>query len=120
MGIKLSIYFYFYADLLYKDYNFDHKFSLSIPSSSGLGLTATGLKKDQFFSGDINTLYKSGNVIVDVKVDTYSNVSTKVTLNDVFRCKKVALSFNIPDHKSGKVSDLALPIYDSVDACFIS
>lgn len=37
-------------------------------------LTANGLKKDQIFVGDINTLYKSGNVTVDVKVDTYSNV----------------------------------------------
>nr|XP_004507845.1 mitochondrial outer membrane protein porin 6 isoform X1 [Cicer arietinum]XP_012573451.1 mitochondrial outer membrane protein porin 6 isoform X1 [Cicer arietinum] len=103
-------------DLLYKDYNFDHKFSLSIPSSSGLGLTATGLKKDQFFSGDINTLYKSGNVIVDVKVDTYSNVSTKVTLNDVFRCKKVALSFNIPDHKSGKLDVQYLHPHAAIDS----
>lgn len=91
------------TDLLYKDYNFVHKFSLSIPNSDGLGLVATGLKKDQIFVGDINSHYKSGNVTVDVKVDTYSNVTTKVTANDVFRCKKVALSFNIPDHKSGKL-----------------
>jgi len=33
----LSCQFYgLLADLLYKDYNFDHKFSLSIPSSTGL------------------------------------------------------------------------------------
>lgn len=38
------------------------------------GLTATGLKRDQIFFGDINTLYKSGSATVDVKVDTYSNV----------------------------------------------
>lgn len=38
------------------------------------GLTATGLKKDQHFFGDINTVYKSGNTTVDMKVDTYSNV----------------------------------------------
>ena len=31
-------------------------------------------KKDQIFVGDLNTLYKSGNITVDVKVDTYSNV----------------------------------------------
>ncbi|CAJ1941874.1 unnamed protein product [Sphenostylis stenocarpa] len=89
-------------DLLYKDYNFDHKFSLSIPNSTGLGLIATGLKKDQIFVGDISTLYKSGNTTVDVKVDTYSNVSTKVTVNDILHGTKAALSFNIPDHKSGK------------------
>lgn len=42
------------------------------------GLTATGFKRDQYFVGDINSLYKSGNVTVDVKVDTYSNVSSRV------------------------------------------
>ncbi|KAL5064172.1 hypothetical protein RYX36_025909 [Vicia faba] len=90
-------------DLLYKDYNFHHKFTLFVPISSGLGLTATGFKKDQYFVGDINSLYKSGNVTVDVKVYTYSNVYTKVTLNNVFHSKKVALSFNVPDHKLGKL-----------------
>lgn len=39
------------------------------------GLSATGLKKDEIFIGDINSVYKSGNTTVDVKVDTYSNVS---------------------------------------------
>lgn len=38
------------------------------------GLTVTGLKVDQIFLGDINTVYKSGNTIVDMKVDSYSNV----------------------------------------------
>ncbi|KAK2412592.1 hypothetical protein P8452_72943 [Trifolium repens] len=103
-------------DLLYKDYNYDHKFIFSVPSSTGLGLTATGLKKDQFFVGDISGLYKSGNVAVDVKVDTHNNVSTKVTLNDVFHSKKVALSFNIPDHKSGKLDVQYLHPHAAIDS----
>lgn len=90
-------------DLLTKDYNFDQKFTLSMLSSSGMGLTATGLKMDQIFFGDINTVYKSGNTIVDMKVDSYSNVSTKVTINDLLPCSKAAFSFKIPDHKSGKL-----------------
>ncbi|KAM0967065.1 hypothetical protein ACFX1X_023060 [Malus domestica] len=90
-------------DLLTKDYNFDQKFTLSVVGSTGLGLTANGLKRDEIFIGDVNTLYKSGNTTVDVKVDTYSNVTTKVTLSDVLPCTKVALSFRIPDHKSGKL-----------------
>ncbi|KAM7252670.1 hypothetical protein ACFE04_008179 [Oxalis oulophora] len=94
-------------DLLYKDYNLDHKFTLSMLSSGGLGLTATGFKRDQIFLGDINTLYNKGNTVVDVKVDTSSNVSTKVTLNDIMPSTKVAFSFRIPDHKSGK---LGLPL----------
>jgi len=90
-------------DLLTKDYNYEHKFTLSMLTSSGMGLTATGLKKDQVFVGDLNTLYKSTNTTVDVKVDTYSNVTTKVTVNDILPFSKAAFSFRIPDHKSGKL-----------------
>ncbi|KAL3532824.1 hypothetical protein ACH5RR_006345 [Cinchona calisaya] len=90
-------------DVLTKDYNYDQKISISIPSSSGMGITATGIKRDQIFVGDISTQYKTERTTVDVKVDTYSNVSTKVTLNDVFSSTKAAFSFSIPDHKSGKL-----------------
>ncbi|XP_057767276.1 mitochondrial outer membrane protein porin 4 [Salvia miltiorrhiza] len=89
-------------DLLTKDYNYDQKFSIAIPSSTGMGFTATGVKKGQIFVGDISTQYRSGKTIVDVKVDTYSNVSTKVTY-DVVPGTKAAVSFNVPDHKSGKL-----------------
>lgn len=44
------------------------------------GLSATGLKKDEIFIGDINSVYKSGNTTVDVKVDTYSNVSEDLAI----------------------------------------
>ncbi|CAA0819373.1 Mitochondrial outer membrane protein porin 4 [Striga hermonthica] len=89
-------------DLLTKDYNYDQKFSLSIPSSNGMGLTATGVKRDQIFVGDISTQYRSGKATVDVKVDTYSNVSTKVTY-DLVPSTKAAISFSVPDHKSSKL-----------------
>lgn len=35
----------------------------------------------------------------------YLQVSTKVTMVDILPSTKAALSFRIPDHKSGKVSD---------------
>ncbi|XP_051148906.1 mitochondrial outer membrane protein porin 6-like [Andrographis paniculata] len=89
-------------DLLTKDYNYDQKFSLAIPSSTGMGFTATGVKKDEIFIGDISTQYKSGKTTVDVKVDTYSSVSTKVTY-DWAPGTKAAISFSVPDHKSGKL-----------------
>ena len=54
----------------------------------------------KFFFGDVSTLYKSGNTTVDLKLDTYSNVSTKVI---VLPYTKVACSFKIPDHKFGKL-----------------
>ncbi|GKV47045.1 hypothetical protein SLEP1_g53984 [Rubroshorea leprosula] len=103
-------------DLLTKDYNFDQKFTLSMLGSTGIGLTATGLKRDQIFFGDINTVYKSGSTTVDVKVDTYSNVSTKVTVNDLFPNSKVACSFKIPDHKSGKLEVHYLHHHAAVDS----
>ncbi|TXG60993.1 hypothetical protein EZV62_012356 [Acer yangbiense] len=103
-------------DLLSKDYNFDHKFTLTLPSATGLGLTATGFKKDQIFNGDINSVYKGENTIVDVKVDTYSNVSTKVTLIDILPSTKAALSFRIPDHKSGKLDVQYLHHHAAIDS----
>lgn len=90
-------------DLLTKDYNFDQKFSLSVVGATGLGLIATGSKRDQIFIGDLSTIYKSGNTTVDVKVDTYSNVTSKVTVSNLLPSTKAALSFKIPDNKSGKL-----------------
>lgn len=40
------------------------------------GLTATGVKVNEVFIGDISTQYKSGKTVVDVKVDSNSNVSS--------------------------------------------
>ncbi|KAI3803031.1 hypothetical protein L1987_31179 [Smallanthus sonchifolius] len=90
-------------DLLTKDYNYDYKFVLSVPGSTPMGLVATGLTKGQIFLGDVSAQYKSGRTVVDVKVDTYSNVSTKVTVHEVMPSTKAVLSFDVPDHKSGKL-----------------
>ncbi|KAL8467794.1 hypothetical protein ACS0TY_031145 [Phlomoides rotata] len=88
-------------DLLTKDYNYDQKFSLSIPNPHGMGFTANGVQKGQIFVGDIRSVYRNRKTTVDVKVDTYSSVSTKVTY-DVGPGTKAAISFSVPDHKSGK------------------
>lgn len=103
-------------DLLNKDYNFDHKFTLLMQSPGGMGVTATGWKKDQIFFGDVSTLYKSGNTTVDLKLDTHSNVSTKVTAHDILPCTKVACSFKIPDHKSGKLDVQYLHPHAAIDS----
>lgn len=90
-------------DLLYKDYNFDQKFSLSTSTNSGLGLTATGVKIDELFIGDIKTQHKSGRTTVDVKIDSDSKVSTTVTVDEVLTGLKTSFSFRVPDQKSGKL-----------------
>ncbi|XP_020246496.1 mitochondrial outer membrane protein porin 6 [Asparagus officinalis] len=90
-------------DLLTKDYNFDHKFILTTLSNAGLAITATGMKLNELFLGDVGTQYKSGRTTVDVKVNTNSNVSTTVTVNEIVSGMKASLSFKIPDQKSGKL-----------------
>ncbi|PKA55000.1 Mitochondrial outer membrane protein porin 6 [Apostasia shenzhenica] len=91
------------ADLLTKDYNYEKKFTFTALSAAGLGLTATGVKLDDMFIGDISTKYRSGKTIVDVKVDTHSNVSTTVTIDEVISGAKASFSFKIPDQNSGKL-----------------
>ncbi|ESQ42653.1 hypothetical protein EUTSA_v10014362mg [Eutrema salsugineum] len=90
-------------DLLNKDYIFDQKFTLTMLSATGTEFVATGLKKDDFFFGDISTLYKGQNTIVDMKIDSHTSVSTKVTVKNIMPSAKAVISFKIPDHKSGKL-----------------
>ncbi|KAL5679155.1 hypothetical protein ACJX0J_005540, partial [Zea mays] len=89
--------------LLYKDYNFDQKFSLSTCSNSGLNLTATGVKINEDFIGDIRTQHKSGRTTVDVIIDSDSKVSTTVTVDEALTGLKTSFAFKVPDHKSGKL-----------------
>ncbi|KAL0646819.1 hypothetical protein Bca4012_045110 [Brassica carinata] len=108
-----------------KDYIFDQRFTLTMLSATGTVIAssryiqlmhmlqfpnmacdewvATGLKKDDFFFGDISTLFKGQNTIVDLKIDGHSSVSTKVTIKNLMPSAKVVISFKIPDHKSGKL-----------------
>uniref|UniRef100_A0A0D2ZUY3 Mitochondrial outer membrane protein porin 4 n=1 Tax=Brassica oleracea var. oleracea TaxID=109376 RepID=A0A0D2ZUY3_BRAOL len=86
-----------------KDYIFDQRFTLTMLSATGTEWVATGLKKDDFFFGDISTLFKGQNTIVDLKIDGHSSVSTKVTIKNLMPSAKVVISFKIPDHKSGKL-----------------
>ncbi|XP_047074005.1 mitochondrial outer membrane protein porin 6-like [Lolium rigidum] len=90
-------------DLLHKDYNFDQKFSLSTISDSGLGVTATGVRIDELFIGDIHTQHKHGKATVDVKVDSDSRVSSTVTVDEIVTGLKTSFSFKVPDQKSGKL-----------------
>ncbi|CAN7067189.1 unnamed protein product [Brassica rapa subsp. trilocularis] len=50
---------------------------------------ATGLKKDDLFFGDISTLYKYQNTIVDMKIDDHSSVSTKVSIKNLMPSAKL-------------------------------
>ncbi|XP_010242364.1 PREDICTED: mitochondrial outer membrane protein porin of 36 kDa [Nelumbo nucifera] len=89
-------------DLLYKDYQNDHKFTLTTFTSAGVAITSTGLKKGELFLADVNTQLKNKNITTDVKVDTNSNVFTTITVNEPAPGLKTIVSFVVPDQKSGK------------------
>ncbi|KAI4389046.1 hypothetical protein MLD38_001311 [Melastoma candidum] len=90
-------------DLLYKDYQSDHKFTLTTYSPTGVAVTATGTKKGDFFLADVNTQLKNRNVTTDIKVDGSSNLLTTITVDDIGPGLKAIFNFKIPDQRSGKV-----------------
>ncbi|XP_058105296.1 mitochondrial outer membrane protein porin of 36 kDa [Magnolia sinica] len=90
-------------DLLYKDYQSDHKFNLTTYTSTGVAITASGTKKGELFLADVNTQLKNKNITTDVKVDTNSNLFTTITIDEPAPGLKTIFSFIIPDQRSGKV-----------------
>ncbi|XP_059648885.1 mitochondrial outer membrane protein porin of 36 kDa-like [Cornus florida] len=90
-------------DLLYKDYQTDHKFTLTTYTDTGVAITSSGIKKGDLFLADVNTQLKNKNITTDIKVDTKSNVYTTITIDEAAPGLKTILSFIVPDQKSGKV-----------------
>ncbi|KAL0358036.1 UNVERIFIED_CONTAM: Mitochondrial outer membrane protein porin of [Sesamum calycinum] len=90
-------------DLLYRDYQGDQKFTLTTYTSNGVAITSSGTRKGDLFLADINTQLKNKNITTDVKVDTYSNVYTTITVDEPAPGVKAIVSFVAPDQKSGKV-----------------
>ncbi|KAH9323490.1 hypothetical protein KI387_018129, partial [Taxus chinensis] len=90
-------------DLLNKDYNFDHKFSVTTNTPNGLAFTTTGSRKGELFLGDVKTELKSDNITAEIKVDANSKILSTVTIDEPAPGLKAILSFNVPDQRSGKV-----------------
>ncbi|CAO2829055.1 unnamed protein product [Amaranthus hypochondriacus] len=90
-------------DLLYKDYQSDHKFTLTTVTSAGVAITSTGSKKGELFLADVGTKFTNKNITTDVKVDTNSNLLTTITVDEPAPGLKAILSFRVPDQRSGKV-----------------
>ncbi|KAG2724161.1 hypothetical protein I3843_01G005300 [Carya illinoinensis] len=90
-------------DLLTKDYSSDQKFSVSTYSDAGVALTSTAVKKGGLSTGDVATQFKYKNTVIDVKVDTDSNISTTITFTEVLPSTKTIASFKVPDYNSGKL-----------------
>ncbi|KAJ4831793.1 hypothetical protein Tsubulata_017004 [Turnera subulata] len=90
-------------DLLYKDYQSDHKFTLTTYTAGGIAITSTGLKKGEQLLADVSTQLKNNNITTDIKVDTNSNLLTTITIDDLAPGLKTIISFKAPDQRSGKV-----------------
>ncbi|KAF3777668.1 Mitochondrial outer membrane protein porin [Nymphaea thermarum] len=92
-------------DLLYKDYQSDHKFTLTTYTSDNVAITTSGTKKGDLLLAvaDVNTQLKNRNVTTDIKVDTNSKLFTTVTVDEPAPGLKTIFSFVVPDQKSGKV-----------------
>ncbi|GMP30486.1 hypothetical protein CsSME_00005139 [Camellia sinensis var. sinensis] len=89
-------------DLLYKDYQSDHKFTVTTYSPTGV-ITSSGAKKGDIFIADVNTQLKNKNITTDIKVDTNSNLCTTITVDEPAPGLKTIFSFKIPDQRSGKL-----------------
>uniref|UniRef100_A0A2P2K8K9 Mitochondrial outer membrane protein porin of 34 kDa n=1 Tax=Rhizophora mucronata TaxID=61149 RepID=A0A2P2K8K9_RHIMU len=103
-------------DLLYKDYQNDHKFSISTYSPTGVTITSTGVKKGEVFLGDVNTQLKNKNITTDIKVDSSSNLLTTITVDEPAPGLKTIFSFKVPDQRSGKLEVQYLHDYAGVSS----
>ncbi|KAK8623419.1 hypothetical protein V6N13_118304 [Hibiscus sabdariffa] len=90
-------------DLLNKDYISDQKFTISSSTYTGLGLVSNLVNKGGLSCGDVAAQYKQKNAVVDVKLDTESNILTTFTITDLLPSAKTVASFKLPDYNSGKL-----------------
>ncbi|KAH9604637.1 hypothetical protein KSS87_010349 [Heliosperma pusillum] len=90
-------------DLLYKDYQSDQKLTVTTYSPTGVAITSAGTNKDGMFLGDLNTQLKNKNFTADIKVDTSSNLSTTITVDEAAPGLKTIFSVKVPDQRSGKL-----------------
>ncbi|WCJ32491.1 Mitochondrial outer membrane porin [Euphorbia peplus] len=90
-------------DLLYKDYQGDHKFTVTTYTSNGVAITSNGIKKGELFLADVSGKLQNKNITTDVKVDTASNLFTTITIDEPAPGLKTIFSFKVPDQRSGKI-----------------
>ncbi|KAF9621203.1 hypothetical protein IFM89_016697 [Coptis chinensis] len=93
-------------DLLTKDYSYDQKFSVSTFTDAGVALTSTAAKKGGISTGDVAAQYKYKDHVIDVKVDTESNISTTVTFHEIVPSTKAIATVKFPQYDSSKVEYL--------------
>lgn len=103
-------------DLLYRDYQTDHKLAVTTYTADGVAITTSGTKKGEFYLADIATKLQNKNITTDIKVDTNSRVFTTLTVDEPAPGLKTIFSFVIPDQRSGKVELQYLHEYAGINS----
>ncbi|KAI3712474.1 hypothetical protein L1987_71031 [Smallanthus sonchifolius] len=73
------------------------------------------MKKGELFLDDVNTQLKRNNITTDIKVDTYFNLSTTITVDEPIPGLKTIISFKVPDQRFDKDALLALGVRRNID-----
>lgn len=92
------------TEILYKDYSYDRKVSVTTLTQDGqIALTSNILHKESHSVGDVAAQFKYKNAVIDVQVDTQSNIATTLTLTDIMPSFKSIASVKLPDYNSAKL-----------------
>ncbi|THU59094.1 hypothetical protein C4D60_Mb03t21370 [Musa balbisiana] len=100
-----------------RDYQTDHKVTVTTCTSNGVEITASGTRKNDLIFGEIQSHIKNKNVTFDVKTNSDSNVTTTITIDELASPGlKTIFSFVVPDQRSGKVEIQYLHDYTGINA----
>mmetsp|Transcript_8707 Transcript_8707/g.11790 ORF Transcript_8707/g.11790 Transcript_8707/m.11790 type:complete len:272 (+) Transcript_8707:85-900(+) len=91
-------------DLLTGGYQYDHKFSASSSTDSGVTFTVNGKRKGDAVCGDLKGTYKTKGVTVEATMDNSNKADLVVTVDDIAPSLKAAISCNPFDGSSGKLA----------------
>ncbi|GJM93341.1 hypothetical protein PR202_ga09888 [Eleusine coracana subsp. coracana] len=108
-----------FADLLYRDFQTDQKFTLTTYASNGAAITASSTKKNEAILSEIQTQLKHNGVTVDVKAtsDSLASLLTTITTEDlgVPGLKKI-VTIPFPYQTAGKAELQYLHEYTGISA----
>ncbi|XP_028554227.1 mitochondrial outer membrane porin-like [Dendrobium catenatum] len=91
-------------ELLTWPYSLTQKFTVTTHTANGVAIIASGTKKNNFLSGEIQSQLKNKNVTVDVIANSESNVLTTFTIDNLGIPKlKTILSCVLPEKRPCKV-----------------
>ncbi|XP_039114123.1 mitochondrial outer membrane protein porin 5-like [Dioscorea cayenensis subsp. rotundata] len=90
-------------DLLTNDYINDQKITISSETATGVAVTSSALKKGGLYALHVGSCFKYKKSIIDVKVDTDSNISSTITFTELLPSTKAITTLTLPDYNSAKV-----------------